>query len=175
MSAASWRRPVALAVLSYKTLHGRNRAGGISAAAEPAASHMSPRSALMHRTVNSLSVSALLLTLLGIATGAPGRNRDLTEDEARRLVIAAQSPSARKLPKLGVDFNNEFDKPDFYKFDVTWDNPKGSVVVGFFAVHRVTGEVWKLVICKRMSSPDLRSLQQTLRRRISLNKREVKE
>jgi hypothetical protein len=81
------------------------------------------------------TLGALILTLFVVDARLPGkaRTRDLTEEEARELVIAALDPEALKLPKLSLDIDNDPNAPDFYKFDVTFSNadPRGSPVVGF--------------------------------------------
>jgi hypothetical protein len=106
---------------------------------------------------------------------AAARARDLTQGEARDLVMAALDPSARKLPKLGFDFYADFEFPDFYKLAVTRDNPNGSVIVGHFGVNRNTGEVWELVVCERVTSVDLKDLQKSLRKRIAVSPRELRK
>jgi hypothetical protein len=96
--------------------------------------------------------------------------RDLTEREAGHLVIAALDASARKLPKLALDAYADIKvpAPGFYKFAVTWDNKEGSVIVGFFAVNRKSGDVWRLVTCNKVTTPDLSRLQKAMRKRIGL-------
>jgi len=100
------------------------------------------------------------------------RSRDVTEDEARKLTIQALDPKVRKLPKLSLDNYGTKENLTFYQFAVTWDNPKGSVMVGFFAVNRVTGDVWKLVVCRRIESENLRRLQLMIRKQINLTSQE---
>ena len=100
--------------------------------------------------------------------------RDLTEAEAKELVLAALGPDARKLPKLSLDANLSAikDAQGFFGFDVTCDNPHGSPVVGFFGVNRITGDVWELVLCRKVKTVELRRAQQILRRRIGLAQQE---
>ena len=123
-------------------------------------------------------IPLLAFTVLVVA-GQEGyaRTRDLTESETRQLVMQALDSSARKLPKLAVDPYTDAKSPvpNFYEFSVTWDNPNGAVVVGFFAVNRATGDVWKLVVCSKVESAHLRRLQAALRRRIKLREDEFRK
>jgi hypothetical protein len=97
------------------------------------------------------------------------RTRDLTAAEGRELVMQALDPEAKKLPKLAIDLEDR-KVPEFYEFVVTWDNPNGSVIVGFFAVNQRTGDVWRLVVCRRVESPGLRRLQDVIRRKVGLGR-----
>ena len=101
--------------------------------------------------------------------------RGLNLDEARRLVVAALGPKVEKLPKFGVDLEYNQDDADFYRFEATWDNPGGSVLIGFFGVNRATGDVWRLVPCEKVGSGRLRRLQKELRRKIGLKAIERRE
>jgi hypothetical protein len=129
------------------------------------------------RVLISLSIYAIGLTAC-FPTGGQSvgwaRTRDLTEAEARQLTIEALDPSARGLPGLALDQYENIKNPDFYEFAVTWDpgEREGSVMVGFFAVSRATGDVWRLVVCRQVDSPGLRRLQHAIRRRIALGKQE---
>jgi hypothetical protein len=65
--------------------------------------------------------------------------------------------------------------PEFYEFAVTWDNPNGAVIVGFFGVNRATGDVWKLVVCRKVEGLGLKRLQEALRKRITLGRVEFRK
>jgi hypothetical protein len=123
----------------------------------------------MIRRGGRASVVLIALIVGGLQRSAvEARVRDLTPDEARRLIVAALRPSVEKLPKFGLDAEINQQDPDFYRFDATWDNPTGSVVIGSFGVNKATGDVWELVPCRRMGSSRLRRLQDELRRKIDL-------
>jgi hypothetical protein len=125
------------------------------------------------RKLRSAGLLTLMLLSLGSQLVAQARTRDLTQAEAHELVYQALDASARKLPKLAFDFYDKPDVPDFYMLAVTWDNPTGSVMVGHFAVNRVTGEVWRLVVCKKLESVDLKRLQKTMQKRIGVSTKEL--
>jgi hypothetical protein len=120
-------------------------------------------------------VAVLVVLLIG-STATYGRTRDLSVDEARRLVIQALYPTQRNLRGLDVGFTQSAKIPGFYRFDVIWDNPDpGSVVVGAFAVNQATGDVWELALCRRKRSRDLARLQQDLRKAIGLTADELRK
>jgi hypothetical protein len=122
-----------------------------------------------------MSMKRLLLAIaLALACEALiyAQRRDLTIAEARELVMAALQPEARELPKLSINtLDRKERRTGFDEFAVTWDNPNGSAVFGFFAVNQATGDVWKLALCRRADTPDLRKLQDTLRDRVGLDRR----
>jgi hypothetical protein len=99
---------------------------------------------------------------------SPHSLRVLTVDECRQLALIALDPAARKLPKLGVDENKNPYFPTFYHFEITWDNPAGSVVVDHYAVDPRTGDVWSDIVCRMIKSQSLKKLQRTMRKQIGL-------
>lgn len=115
------------------------------------------------------------LWLFTVGGLAQARTRDLTQVEARELVYQALDSRERQLPKLDFDFYSDPIARNFYLLAVTWDNPGGSVIVGHFAVNQVTGDVWRLVVCEKLKSPDLKRLQKTMQDRIGVNSEERHE
>lgn len=123
---------------------------------------------------SAATLSALLALPLALPAVASGRARDLTADEARRLVIRALQPAQRSLP--GLELSASYDVPGFYNFAALWDPPdQESPVVGFFAVNRATGDVWEMVLCTKRTSAELRRLQDELRKRIGLTGDELRK
>jgi hypothetical protein len=119
--------------------------------------------------------TAILILSLSVWIAAPARTRDLSVEEGRQLVIQALEPAQRKLRGLEARMPKRTQIPEFYKFEVQWDNPTpGSVVVGSFAVNRVTGDVWELAFCERKKSQELARLQESLRKKIGLSAEELK-
>jgi hypothetical protein len=127
----------------------------------------------MRRTITLAALATVVAVCCQIF--AFSRGRDLGEDEARELVLASLDKGARRLPGLRVDASDSPDASAFLTFDVTWDNPRGSPVVGSFAVGRATADVWRLVYCQELRSKDLRRLQQQVRRRMGVSDRELRE
>ncbi|MGA3317481.1 MAG: hypothetical protein ABSC64_13695 [Candidatus Korobacteraceae bacterium] len=97
-------------------------------------------------------------------------SRELTLDEAKQL-----APNARDYPQMKFGLFNETDSPDFYTFEITAAVPDdASPVLAHFSVNRSNGDVWEAVGCFKVKSPDLRKLQQTLRRKINLSNADAK-
>jgi hypothetical protein len=123
-------------------------------------------------------LSALTLPLLFLLSShgiVLARDRDLTVVEARELAFQALFPTERRLPKLDLSLSQSLKTAGFYQFEVTWDNPNpGSVVVGYYAVNVATGDVWKLVVCRKIDSAELRRMQRALRTRIGLRREELR-
>jgi hypothetical protein len=121
--------------------------------------------------------TASLYLCLQLALGVPiaqsaAQNipRQLTQDEARKLVEVSLDPRTTKLPKFGIDASPEADKvwPDFYSFQALADYPNGSPVIDSFAVDRITGDVWSGVVCREFKGRRLRRAQEELRKKIGL-------
>ena len=108
--------------------------------------------------------------------GVSARTRDLTESEARTLVEAFLGPKITKLPHFGLDLLEGAAPAEFYAFEATGTHtdPTASPIIGSFAVNRGTGDVWRLVVCRRVGSPELKRSQETLRRRIGLSRDEFR-
>jgi hypothetical protein len=106
------------------------------------------------------------------------RIRDLTEKEARELVATGLGRRVTSLPKFGLDAYQSSIPPartkDYFSFEATFDNPVGSVVIGHYGVHGVSGDVWELVVCKKLDSADLREMQRKVRQRIGLSSQELR-
>jgi hypothetical protein len=121
-------------------------------------------------------VFIVVLVLAGGHAIAMARSRDLTESEARELAALALTPTARKLPALTLSLDNPLPRspPTFYWFEATAAVPNASPILGHYAVNRVTGDVWDPVWCKKLSTPDLRKSQSTMRKRIGLGAKELR-
>ena len=104
-----------------------------------------------------------------------GPARIVTIAEARELAIAAVAPATRRLPGFGADDFPEPYFPDYYFFELTWDNPRGSVIVDHFAVDPRTGDVWSAILCWEIKSGSLKRLQREIRKRIGLTESEYRK
>src|ERR1044071_3079007 len=118
-----------------------------------------------------LSTSAALLLPVCSA-----RSRNLTKADARELVAAALGPRIRELPHCGLDDFQSYDpkRKECYLFEASFSNPGGMQVVGHYAVHKVNGDVWKLIVCEKVESEELHRLQLPLRRRIGATSSEMR-
>ncbi len=124
------------------------------------------------QALNRCFVAAVLCASINCAFA---RTRDLNVGEARKLIEAAVGGRVRNLPGFTLEINNNDNVPGFLNFDATFDNPHGSPVVGFYAVNQVTGEVWKLVICRKVDSAELRRLQTNLHKQLQISAEELKQ
>jgi hypothetical protein len=120
-----------------------------------------------------LIISALMFLLLGCGLVGIARTRDLTEREARELVITALGPHVT-LPNIGLEAYKDPDAAGFYVFEATASPPAGqSPIIGHYAVNRATGDVWELVVCRRVNSKALKKLQDVMRKGIRLSREEL--
>jgi len=102
--------------------------------------------------------------------------RNVTLEEADALVTAFfKDRGSTKAPGFELDKYTDPYFPEFWSFQGIFDNPGGSVNLGFYAVDRKTGDVWDGVVCKRATSPSLRKLQLAIRNRIRLTTDEYRK
>ena len=119
-----------------------------------------------------IGVLCVLVVTSSLAVAAP---RKLTVDEARELASQALEPRQAKLPGLTFQPYDDKSFPDYFSFEVLWDNPvpDGPTVVIDLSVDPQTGDVFKRGGCIA-SSPALIKLQKTMRKRIGLSEQEYK-
>jgi len=119
-----------------------------------------------------VGVLCVLVVTSSLAVAAP---RKLTVDEARELASQALEPRQAKLPGLTFQPYDDKSFPDYFSFEVLWDNPvpDGPTVVIDLSVDPQTGDVFKRGGCIA-SSPALIKLQKTMRKRIGLSEQEYK-
>ena len=92
--------------------------------------------------------------------GSPTLGKDL----AHTLAVSTLTPGARRLPGMRFDSEKASHPEGFYWFEVTADVPGGaSALLGYFAVNKVTGDVWDPVQCKKLSSVTIRRIQDHIR------------
>lgn len=130
---------------------------------------------ILRGTRNAIIVGMLsALTCAGI--GAQSAPRKLTREEAQDLAFDALAAASRKLPGLVLEKYKEDHFPDFYAFEIIWDNPDpdGSTVVDDVAIDPATGDVWRRGVC-RVQSPALAKSQAAVRKRIGLSDAEYQK
>jgi hypothetical protein len=101
--------------------------------------------------------------------------RSLTKDEAQKIAVAAIDQQLKDLPRVGLDDfpSTEPREKDFYLFEASYINPGGPQVIGHYAVHKLTGEVWEFVSCRKIVSEELHQLQITFRSRTGISRKQV--
>ena len=95
------------------------------------------------------------------------KRRGITLEEAHSLVLAfSKSAGHTEFPSFDLIGYND-STGNFYGLQAIWDNPSGSVNLGFYAVDGKTGDVWNSVICERVTSSSLVNLQRAIHKRIA--------
>jgi hypothetical protein len=124
-------------------------------------------------TLRSITSILIACTIITGNCFAQAQSRTMTIEEARRLAYEALPSDTKKLPGLALLPDEGREKPvKCVWFDVLWDNPNGSVHVGFWAVDMRSGEVWAPILCKRVTNGTLRKLQQAVRKKLAVTKAE---
>jgi hypothetical protein len=97
-------------------------------------------------------------------------------EEAKKLVAAGLPRQTKHLPKFGLEPFGDPNCQQFYFFTAYWAGaPKGSMVIGNYAVDKITADVWNApAACVELDSPELRKLQAQVRSRIALSEAEYR-
>lgn len=91
----------------------------------------------------------------------------VSEEQAHSLAKSTLTASARRLPDMRFDREKAPHPEGFHWFEVTANVPDGaSPLLGYFAVNKVTGDVWNPVQCKRLTSAVIRRFQDQLRKKL---------
>jgi hypothetical protein len=129
---------------------------------------------------NKIDGTSLFLLVLvwqaAIGQQLPLEHRVISGEEAYTLVSKAlETSGATKLPGFALEQPRKRNSQTFLFFEATWDNPKGSVVIGHYAVDKKTGDVWNAIVCEELTSARLKQLQRTIRKRIGLSEEEYRK
>ena len=117
----------------------------------------------------------LFLAVCALASTAYA-DQQISNDDVWTLVSAAfdaRQPGSVTLPGFGIEEDRRDPQfPYFRYFEANWDNPIGSVVVGFVAIDLRTGDAWNPVLCdEEYRSTKLRKLQIRIRKGMGLSDR----
>jgi len=117
------------------------------------------------------SAFLFLLLLVSRVAAQSGDRPKITTSQGKELVLASLTAQQRRLPKLGADRLDAPYSSSFWFFTVTWEGlPKGSVVVGNYAVDPYTGDVFSAVAsCYEMHTSTLQNLQRQTRATLHLS------
>ncbi|SRR5579875_2265449 len=112
-----------------------------------------------------------LLLLMGITAFAINSGRaeqaipNVSERLAHTLAKSTLTANAQHLPGMRFDREIAPHPPDFYWFEITAKVPdQVSPLLGYFAVNKMTGDVWNFTQCKKLTSLVIRKLQDELRK-----------
>lgn len=109
---------------------------------------------------------ALVAVLLPFGSGAESVSPSIRRAEAKELVA-----EAIKMNNAGADILSYANPREsaFYFFVATWPNPRGSPIIGYYAVNRHTGDVWETGgHCTRIYTSSLIAMQSTIQKRLKL-------
>jgi len=103
----------------------------------------------------------------------------LTQEDCRQLVLEALKIQGIKTqdPTLElIDDPYDPDFPDFYNVEAHDVDVHGHYAsLGAFAVDRRTGDLWYAVVCWELKSPQLKRLQEAIRKRIGITEKEYRK
>jgi hypothetical protein len=125
---------------------------------------------------------AVMSALIGEAAASPAVKPLVGVGEAEHLVMAVLIDEHRnKLPGLVISSEprQDPDFPSFWILSVDWDErvngeQYGTGHFGYFAVDKMTGDVWVATSCGDYHSPELTRAQRQLRRRLGMSARDYK-
>lgn len=125
----------------------------------------------MKRAIVFLLLGSLCRTELG-AGQTP--EHKVTLSEAKALVLASLTPKQRRLLRLEAEQYTPPNSSKFLFFTVNWEGtPKGSVVVGNYAVDPFTGDVFSATSsCYEEKNKGLQALQAQVRASLHLSRLE---
>jgi hypothetical protein len=130
------------------------------------------------RFAKKLLATACVLLTAGVGHSAQ-KLREITEQEAHRLLTRHLKLTDRAVYRLGGDFGYK----TFYFFQAEEevasanleDPTLGVLQVGYYAVDRKTADIWDAGFCQEISSPRLAQLKVALRKRIGLTDTEYQK
>jgi hypothetical protein len=114
---------------------------------------------------------ALVVALLSGPVWA--ESKSVTKQEALRLVRAALPDWALKAGPVYV--TPSLTDSNFYFFEASRSNPGGTGIVGHYAVHRTTGDVWDGVICQEYKPEAVLKLQVLIRKQLRLTEADYRK
>jgi hypothetical protein len=113
-----------------------------------------------------------LLLSFSVAFGGDKAYPMLAPEDGRALAMAVLTESgADKLSSFSLETEKDSAKvyDGFYLFGAMWaGEPEGSVIIGYYAVDKRTGDVWEATACNEYSFPALKRLQDAVRRRAGM-------
>lgn len=116
-------------------------------------------------------IRRMLFTLLtmGLA-GAVPRDKRLSEEEAKKLVLTTLRSQRMNVERIESGSNNDRLGSGFYSFRAVGPfNPLGSNTIGNFLVNPATGDVFNGLFCEEYHTPALRKLQTAIRKRFGIS------
>ncbi|KIH82243.1 hypothetical protein [Pseudomonas batumici] len=118
----------------------------------------------------TLSLASATLSACAASTLPPEQIKPegLSREQAQQVLVVALKQQPYKLSKPGVfidgdlaDGNGNPPHPGYFDFSLGYDDPKAGATEywGLFSVSVLTGDVWEINSCKRLTAPALKQLQ----------------
>ncbi len=120
-------------------------------------------------------VCSFLLVGFLCSADAPGQ---LTREEAANLVKQWLTTGGYPTGSPRFTLDSDIDRTDFpvfYFFSASYEQGQSVPTLGHFAVNQRTADLWDWELCKRLSTPSLRTSQKLLRSKMRLPTREFRE
>ena len=90
----------------------------------------------------------------------------IDEKVAQQLVRDALTVMKQNGPDVSVESFTYSYAPEFLAYQAMWIHPKGSPsgssLIGYFAVNPWTGDVWEINACRKISSPAMKKIQDSI-------------
>jgi hypothetical protein len=122
-----------------------------------------------------LILSAVLQLFAVQAISAPN---EITREEAKNVVkiwLTGQGYDTHSLRFVLDKDPDQTSFPDFFFFSAAYEQEQSVPTLGHFAVGRKSADLWDWELCKRLQAPAVRSIQESLRKRIGLSRRDYRE
>jgi len=115
-------------------------------------------------------IALVLLTPVLLFATSKGRGQEtapaVSEGLAHALAASTLTAAAQRLPGMRFDREKAPHPEGFYWFEVTANVPdEASPLLGYFAVNKMTGDVWDPVQCMKLASATIRRFQGQLRQK----------
>ena len=93
----------------------------------------------------------------------------ITSQQALRVV---EREVFKNNPKVPPPLYSDLNDPTFYFIEAAWDNPRGSMIAGHYAVNLRTTTLWNVQgsVCSILTSAQLSRFQQTLRQSLPMDR-----
>jgi hypothetical protein len=122
-----------------------------------------------------LHIVAVIALGASPAYAASSSPRTVSFEDAQAIVMAEMIHEHRsKLPGLALTDASEAGEPSFWIISADWNGTGINGHYGFFAVDRVTADLWEVVSCGSYHSPEVQRAQKRVRWRLGLNDREYR-
>jgi hypothetical protein len=114
--------------------------------------------------------SWIVLLIAAPLMAGHGPSVSLTTEEAKEIVVQGAFKGDRSYSLTATKGSYE---PSFYDVEAAWDNPRGSMIAGHFAVNAETGTLWNLEgsVCNVITNGRLDRFRRALHDKLKTDQR----